>query len=215
MKAFQGMKVALSLVLLLCSSVLGGIYYEQEMTLKPSSETAQPGSTKLRCYISGPKMRVETAGGQTIGITRMDTGVVYHLVPAQKVYRSETLTRPDPEKERQVEVTITKTQERRKIGQYACSRYDVTVGSQRFSLWITTDVDVGDDWATMWKAAGQWGWAKLADEVIRIKGFPIRTEMDIPPGTLILTVTTVKKQAVPDTMFEVPEGYKPMPAAGR
>jgi hypothetical protein len=56
------------------------------------------------------------------------------------------------------------------------------------------------------------GFAKMVDEMVKIKGIPLETEFTMPMGpvTTIATskATKIEKGPIPSSMFELPKGYK-------
>jgi hypothetical protein len=213
MNVKQSLKLAVLLVPLLASASFAGIYYEQEMKV--------PGQTvKTVYYISGSKMRTETQamGANAITILRPDQGKSYTLLPDNKMYMEMPIAKLSPEAEAQLQVTVTKTAETKKIGDYNCTRYDITSKGMpgmppqgtTAQWWVTTDVDVLDEYAKFTEAQFRSQSTKQATEMAKLKGFPIQMVMDTPMGPATTTVTTVKKQDVPDSMFEVPADYTKM-----
>ena len=200
------------MVLVTCAGVHAGIYYEQEMKMP-----AQPGMPAVVVnqvvYMSGLKMRIEstTMGMKTITIQRHDKGMTYQLMPDQKMCMEMPIPKaPAPPAGQEPAATVSKTGETKKIGKYTCTRYDAAVSGRTYRFWMTEDVDLGSEMANYWQTPTPGDSPKLGQEMAKVKGFPIRMEMPSPQGTVVLTVTTVKKQDVPDSMFEVPEGYRKM-----
>lgn len=203
---------AVLMVLVMCAGVHAGIYYEQEMKM-PAQPGRPAGVSKQVVYISGLKMRIEgtTMGVKVIAIQRHDKGMIYQLMPAQKVCMEMAIPKPPAQPAGQEPAaTVTKTEETKKIGKYSCTRYDASISGQTFRFWMTEDVDLGGEMADYWKVMSQGQPPKMAQEMTKVKGFPIRMEMPSPQGPIVATVTTVKKQDIPDSMFEVPEGYQKM-----
>ena len=207
----RGLFVMMLFLLLAAPSAWAGIYYEQEMKMPPPT-----GVVKVVCYISGPKLRVESTvqGTETITIQRFDTGMTYSLMPAQKMCMEMRIPEPSPQKEAQTKVTVTKTDQTKKVGKYNCTRYDVTVNDQTVTYWMTQDVDLGKELDDLWQGVARGQSAKLAQEMAKLKGFPMMTEMVTPQGTMTMTVTTVEKKDIPDSMFEVPADYEKMSMPG-
>jgi len=200
------------MVLVMCAGVHAGIYYEQELKMP-----AQPGmparAINQVVYVSGPKMRIESTamGAKGIVVLRHDKGMVYQLMPAQKLCMEMAIPKPPAQPGGQEPaVTVTKTAETKKIGTYTCTRYDAAVSGRTYRFWMTEDVDLGSEMANYWQTPSPGESPKLGQEMAKVKGFPIRMEMPSPQGTVVSTVTTVKKQDVPDSMFEVPEDYRKM-----
>ena len=71
---------------------------------------------------------------------------------------------------------------------------------------MTTEVELGDEIGDIWQSARTQS-AKLAGELAKMEGFPIRTESLTPVGTVVTTVITVRKEDIPETFFEVPSDY--------
>ena len=213
MRSISPVKAALGTVLLLSSWLHAGIYYEQEIKMP-----ARPGmpavTTKQTWYISGPKMRAEMVvrGMKTVTIARYDTGVSYTVMPTHKMFMQVAIPKPNPQKEAAVQVSVKKTDETKKIGRYNSTRYDVTVDGRLTRYWLTTEVDLGDELATLWQGVGQAQSSKLARQMAELKGFPVMLEIVTPQGTVTATVTKVERRNIPDSMFEVPAGYRGMPA---
>jgi hypothetical protein len=213
MNVKQSLRLAVLLVPLLATASFAGIYYEQE--LKTPTQTL-----KTVCYISGSKMRVEMQGpgGNAVNIQRFDQGKLYNLMPENKMYMEMPIPKPGPQVEEQLQVTVTKTAETKKIGNYNCTRYDVTVkGAPNLppegvttQYWTSTDVEVADEFAKFADAQARTQSTKQATEMAKVKGFPIMVETTTPGGKMTMTVTTVKKQDVPDSMFEVPADFQKM-----
>lgn len=213
MRSSHPLVCAVLMVLVMCAGVHAGIYYEQEMKMP-----AQPGMptvvSKQVVYISGLKMRIEgtTMGTKVIAIQRHDKGMTYQLMPDRKVCMEMPIPKPPAQPAGQEPtVTVTKTEETARIGKWNCSRYDVTVDGQLFKYWMTEDVDLGSEIANYWRTTTRNEGDKIkGQEMSKVKGFPVRMEMPSPQGTIVLTVTTVKKQDIPDSMFEVPADYRKM-----
>jgi hypothetical protein len=221
MNVKQPLRLAVLLVAVLATWAFAGIYYEQDMKT-PAQAGMAPQGHKMVCYISGAKMRVEmqVPTGNVISIWRFDQSKMYNLMPDNKMYMEMPIPKPSPEVEAKAQATVTKTDETKKIGNYNCTRYDVTmkglpgmpaegVTSQ---YWMTTDVDVADEWAKFSETQGRSQSVKLFTDMANLKGFPILMEVNTPAGKMTMTVTTVKKQDVPDSMFEIPADYTNMAA---
>lgn len=201
---------AVLMVLVMCAGVHAGIYYEQEMKM-PAKPGVPARAIDQVVYVSGLKMRIESTARGTKGIVilRHDKGIVYQMMPDQKIYMEMAIPKPPAQPAGQEPaVTVTKTAETKKIGKYTCTHYDAAVSGRTFRFWMTEDVDLGTEMANYWQTPTPGESPKLGQEMAKVKGFPIRMEMPSPQGTIVLTVTTVKKQDVPDSMFEVPAGYR-------
>jgi len=227
MRTVRLMTCAVLAVLVMCVGVHAGIYLEQEVKM-PAGSGMPAAVVKQACYISESKMRVESdvMGVKGITIQRRDKGVISQLMPAQKIWMEMPIPKQaERPPAQQLQVTVTKTDETAKIGQWTCSRYDVTVvspaaagqgpqpgaaNSQSSKYWVTEEVDLGDEMPNYWKTTTMAARSELGQQLSKMKGFPIRMEMLSPRGAVVVTVITVKKRDIPDSMFEVPEGYQKM-----
>jgi hypothetical protein len=219
----KSLRLAVLLVLVLATPSFAGIYYEQEITI-PGRITMPEGFAKVvYVYISGAKMRDEPQGQGVRGptIVRYDQSRMYYLVTNNKTYMEIPIQKRTPEEEAQIKVTVTKTNETKKIGNYNCTRYEVTTKGlegvppegMTTQCWMTTDVDVVEEYGKLADAHNRNQSGKLAAEMAKVKGFPMQVVMTTPDGKeyMTTTVTTVKKQDIPDSMFEVPADYTKMP----
>ena len=203
--------LAVLLVPLLATAAFAGIYYEEEV-----KSGAQ--ATKLVFYISGAKARIEMRRQGTAGvmIQRFDQGKIYQLTPQNKMYLERAIPELTPEQEAQVQVTVTKTEETKRIGNYNCTRYEVTIKGfanmppegVTVQQWMTSDADVADEFEKFSYAENRALSAKVATQLAKLEGFPMEVVTTTPSGSTTATVTTVKKQDIPDSMFEVPADYQ-------
>jgi len=115
--------LAVLLVPLLATSAFAGIYYEAEGGPVPAGTPP----LKVVYYISGIKMRSEgqASDGPRVVIARLDEAKRYHVRPQSKVYWESTIHKLSPQEDAQVQVSVTKTDETKRIGPYNCTRYDV------------------------------------------------------------------------------------------
>jgi hypothetical protein len=215
----HSLRSAVLLVPLLATWAFAGIYYEQEITI-PGRTTMPEGFAKVvYVYISGAKMRDEPQGQGVRGptIVRYDESRMYYLVTNNRTYMEIPIQKRTPDEEAQIKVTVTKTNETKKIGNYNCTRYEVTTKGleglppegMTTQCWMTTDVDVADEYAKFADAVNRSESSKVAAEMAKVKGFPMQVVITTPDGKeyMTTTVTTVRKQDIPDSMFEVPAGY--------
>ena len=194
-----------------------GIRYEQEVKTPaqtPAQGGAPPQTVKNVWYVSGSKARVEsTSLNQTLIILhRFDLGKMILINPEEAFVNAVPFPEPAREAQAEAQVTVTKTNETKKIGKYDCKRYDMTFQGMpgmpaegvTHHYWMTTDLDLGDDYEEFQKAQTRLQDPKLVKVVGKLEGFPILTEMTGPTGKTTITVTKVEKQEIPDSMFEIP-----------
>jgi len=198
------------LVLVLCSGARGGLYYEQECSV--SRRLGAPGKTvKQVCYVSGATVRteVQAEGGTSTVIYRWDLGRMYHVMPQEKAAVEGPLLMRDLRADARVDVT--KTGETRKIGQYTCTRHDAAFQGRTIHFWLTTELDLGPALSGFWGALGMAAVEpQVADELAKTAACPIMIGRSSSEGTATTNIAAVKVQAIPDSMVEVPEGYRTM-----
>lgn len=213
-----GFVVAVGLAaVVLSAEVHAGLYFEQEV--KTPAQPGMPATvSKQVCYLSGPKMRIETTtmGMTSIVIQRHDLGKTYNLMPQNKIYMEMQIPKPPtgPSAPPPPKVTVTKTEETKKVGKYLCTRYDVTIGSEVYRFWMTEEVDVNSELTDYWRGIMRSDSPQVAREMAKIKGFPMVIEMSVGGKVATATVTKVEKRDIPDSLFEVPADYRPMPMPG-
>ena len=203
------------------TSVHPGVYYECEEGMPA------PGAPRVtfKWYVSGAKVRIEgppsplgrakmpdevplSPGEVTTSILRWDAGVFYALAPHRMMYLEDKLAPREPETATPVQVTATKSSETEQIGPYNCVRYDLAPKgeTESFRYWVTSEVDLGVEMSPAWQMARVF--PPLAEAVGKLPGFPIRWEMRTPDGMVVTTITTIRKEDIADSLFEVPAGYK-------
>lgn len=109
------------------------------------------------------------------------------------------------------ELKVNATGETKKLCGYSCQKYVVTENDKEVLVaWTTKDIPeieaMRKDWEEMTKSMSSLGSAfgvRIAEAYQKIGGFPLENE-----SLGIHTVTTkVERKAIPDDLFNVPEGY--------
>lgn len=105
-------------------------------------------------------------------------------------------------------VTIKKTTETQKILGYTCIKTIVTVSEGDETIdqifWTTNEIK-GLDFKSL--ASQKMGNSKEAMYYKNLDGIPLKMEMTLPQGTMVMEVTEVKKQTLPASDFEIPAGF--------
>ncbi len=187
-----------------------GIYFEQEVRT-PKSDGLPARTAEVVGHISGDKARSESRSDGSVGIfiTHLEAGVVHLVVPDRKVYVEMALPGSRPGQQAHLDVTVTKTDRTKTISGYRCTRYDLSADGRTIRCWMTTDVELGEEVATYWQAGTRLYPPALTRRLAKVPGFPIRIEVFSPDPVTTITVTRLKKQDVPDSMFVVPPDYQP------
>jgi outer membrane lipoprotein-sorting protein len=146
-----------------------------------------------KVYVKGKKMRTESGMGQGITIVDGDTGTVWVLQPAQKMYMEMKKGATQPAQTTQSDEELTKVADKKFLGTetvngYQCEKY----------LYTYRDKTLGT--MTMWNAT------KL--------GQAIKMVHQSPEGESSFEYRNIKEGGVADSLFQVPAGYKKMEMPG-
>jgi hypothetical protein len=118
-----------------------------------------------------------------------------------------------------VKISVTPTDETRKIGDWDCRKYNVDLSmammKSKQELWATEDIKVDH---SMFQAvsggmmAQMPGFAKILEGMKQIKGVPVRTVATASiMGSEAVTTTELIEYAekdAPNGIYDIPEGYK-------
>ncbi len=206
----------------------------EDLTIVSSVTTGKKGKTVTATqYLSADKLR--SSDGTSDTITDLTSGRMIHVDHKKKEYWETTLAElrqqfaevekmldDNPMMARMVggatEVTVTKGSGTREVAGYVCDPYSMTIGKLQFELWAARGLKAPDEYhdakkmvyATMGPMASRFD--KLYEEMKKIEGFPLRTEMDSKlMGMKLKSVseaTEVRKGPIPGDAFEPPAGYK-------
>jgi len=200
------------------TSVHPGLYYECDERMVSADSPPELLFTS-KWYVCGPKVRGDGLSGgrgpRDSVIRRFDLGVMWWLTPSARMCEERKVTQAEPGAA--VHVTVTETSETEKIGGYTCRRYDVSLdqGPQPprppWRFWTTAEVDLGTDMRPLWNIVTVQLPSHAADELsAKLPGFPIRLEIPLHAAldALVTTITTFRKEEIPDSLFEVPGGYR-------
>jgi hypothetical protein len=109
-----------------------------------------------------------------------------------------------------IDVKVTKTTETAKILNYTCTKYIADVKSENGTtmqqiFWATKDIP-GIDFKNM--AKQRMGSSSQRMWYAEIDGVPLKVEMKVPQGNMVMEATGIKKQSLPSSDFAVPDGFK-------
>ena len=110
-------------------------------------------------------------------------------------------------------VKVNKTGNKKKIGNYQCTKVEVTDDDKPFfTAWVTKDVGefeaMRDDMEQFRKriiALNPMSPKGLSEAMAKIEGLPIEMEME---GGMKQVVTKIEKRSIPASEFEIPAGYE-------
>jgi len=148
------------------------------------------GNSEGKVFVKGQNIRHEMAmGGQKqIMIFQKKKGVALVLMPEMKMYMEipaggQQGTAP-PTPEEMENMAEKKYLGQEKVNGYKCKKY----------LFTPSDPSVGT--TTMW----------ISNKL----NFPIKTEMKSSSGPMIMEYKNIQEKKVPDSLFNLPAGYKKM-----
>jgi hypothetical protein len=109
-----------------------------------------------------------------------------------------------------VDVKITKTSETARILNHSCTKYIADVKSDKGAsmqqiFWVTKDIP-GIDFKNM--AKQRMGNSAQRMWYAEIDGVPLKVEMKMPQGNMIMEATEIKKQSLSTADFAIPTGFK-------
>ena len=105
-------------------------------------------------------------------------------------------------------VTVKKTTETQKILNYTCTKNIVTVTEGDHTInqifWTTNELK-GIDFKSI--SDQKSGKGRQAMYYKDLDGVPLKVEMTMPQGTMVMQVTEIKKETLPASDFEIPAGF--------
>jgi len=157
----------------------------------------------MKTYIKGDKTKTCSDMGmsKTTVITDKDNpdGSVFLIeLMGNKYQLKNDKTKKDDEKGPEIKYT----DETKQIAGYTCHKAEVTITDQQGQSYTANVYYTEELPATQGKGVPFKG----------LKGFPLEYSMKQQGMTILMSATSVTKQAVPDDTFTVPSGYKLMTA---
>lgn len=105
-------------------------------------------------------------------------------------------------------VTVKKTTETQKILNYTCTKTIVTVSEGNHTVnqifWTTTELKGID-----FKSLSNQGMGKGQEAMYYkdLEGVPLKMEMTMPEGNMVMQVTEIKKETLSSSDFKIPAGF--------
>jgi hypothetical protein len=185
---------------------------QMEAALK-MAEGGDMGSVMPKGYIiklKNQNMLTTIDGGMmanTAFLYLKDKNEVYSIDRNAKTYTLLPQHKEDPDKK--VDVKVTKTSETTKVLNYTCTKYiaeSTTNGRTMEQFFWTTDEIKDMDFKSL--AKQRMGSGSQALFYDKVEGVPLKIEVKMPQGAMIMEVTEIKKQSVPSAEFSIPTDYK-------
>lgn len=109
------------------------------------------------------------------------------------------------------EVRVSNTGEKKSISGFTCTKFEAREGKRvLMTIWATREVKGFDALRKDYESVSRRMTAMnpaftrgLVDAMLKIEGFPIRTEW----GEVVSTVTKIEQKSTPESAFMVPAGY--------
>lgn len=113
-------------------------------------------------------------------------------------------------------ITVKKTTETQKILGYTCAKTVVTVTEDKQTVtqvfWTTTEIKGLDFGRMVNQQTGQDNYTMYFKD---LEGIPLKVDMTIPQGNVVMEATEVKKQTLPASDFQIPAGFKKTAVMGQ
>ena len=205
----------------------------QDLTVVSKTTMGNNAGTSTQ-YVSSTKTR--TTDGQNDAIIEFKTGRLVFVDHKKKEYSETTMEEmaayfdslqrdlkgnpmfdamfgaPD-------DVKVEKLKTSRKIAGYDCDDYELSMGEAFVfgfcaAKALKSPPQYYEGRKYSFASMGPMGkrYMKMFEEMKRIEGFPLTLEMDVDMGvvkqTMLSEATEVKKGPIPESVFEIPAGYK-------
>jgi hypothetical protein len=217
---------ALVAVVAVAPAATDGVTFEQ-VTIVRRAEAPAPG-VRSRVSCAGRRLRLEPLGGAgTALVLRLDENRALRLDPVARVAteidaerlraRSQAdaalaaglMGAPEDGDLRPVELPGART-----IAGHACRGYRLAGGFVTVDAWVAEDLPVrAAAFADFleWSGAGQ-ALSGLVSAIRALPGFPLETRLRVSVlGEIqetVSTVTAIRVAALPDSLFDVPAGWR-------
>jgi len=205
----------------------------EDLTIISTVTTGKGAPVTATQYLSADKVR--TSDGRADTIFDLSSGRMVHIDLQKKEYWETSLAEigqqfaeieemldGNPMMAKMLggaaQVEVRKGSETREIAGYVCDHYSMSVGKLLFELWAARDLKAPAEYhdaqkmvyATMGPMASRFD--KLYEEMKKIEGFPLATEMDSQLMGMKLHTTSeateVRPGPIPAGTFDPPAGYK-------
>jgi hypothetical protein len=183
----------------------------------------QEANVTMTMKIKGGKMRLDL-NPQVSSIVDLKTGEMISLMHQQKLVMTipgasiKSLQQAHTEAAKNAGANVAPpkpTGRKETISGFACEEFETAANGMNVHLWLTKDLPNTEKlMAELSALAGADPFRGIRNEH-QLPGFPIRTVVDTAGmGKTTITVVAVSENAVADSEFAVPEGYRAMQAPG-
>jgi hypothetical protein len=158
--------------------------------------------------IKGSRSLVKTEGGVAAGdvLTQADKNVSYQIDRKARTYYKLAA---DPLKDYAGNYKVTSTAVTANVLGYTCRRFvvETTDAGEKmsYSIWATNDIK-GLDAASLRRL--KFGESAGSEFLAKIDGIPLKIDAITPQAKLFMVATAVQREALPDSLFTLPAGFK-------
>ncbi len=179
-------RLGMFLAIVVTGIFLSGMSLAAEFTADMISKGPE-GTFEGKVYVKGEKRRQESAHGgeRVVTIIRQDKGVLWNLMPEERMYMEMPLI-PTALDKAEAKKTSKEIAEKTYLGkervnEYVCEKYTYTYRGKSegtMTQWVSKELNL-----------------------------PIKTEMKDPKGTMHIEYKNIKREKLPNSLFEIPKGY--------
>ncbi len=192
----------------------------KEMMEKQMKAFTKPGANGdpfpkgFTLKIKGPRSLVTTEGGFGAGemLNWADQNVSYQLDREARTYKKIPAAEV---KDAGNKFKVTPTQETANVLGYACRKsvVETTEGDSKmtYAIWATDGIKGLDARSLRRLRLGQ---SANSDFLSRIEGVPLKIEAATEQFKMMMEATSVKSEALPDSLFVLPPGFKEIAGQG-
>ena len=204
--------LALMVVMAVAMTTHAGWLIEQTMTDPNGNQTTQV------FYIQNNKMMIADQERIIFDFETSDMTVIMEEQGAYMKFPADMMNMMGEAAKESGTVEIRKTSETATIAGYSTTKYElVTDGEVSDELWLAEDLDLSSDMdmekfldmSTKRSGAASYMSTPEYQDLIR-KGYPLKHVHFQKSGKTITEATNVEKQDIPNSQFEIPEGYQEM-----
>lgn len=182
-RACRSSLAAFAMILIMAVAV-GAAEFQADMTINSN----EGGEINGKVFVRNNSMRqeMETPMGQQVVIVDGEAGMMYILLPGQKIYVERPNTQVMLGDEEKIEVKLAEQGEVTKLGSEKVNNYDC----EKINV-VYNDTNLGE--STLWVAE------KL--------NYPIKIYVQNPKDTATIIYSNIIEKQLKDTLFVLPAGY--------
>jgi len=183
---------------------------EQSMKMMQGGGVKSMMPTSFTVKIKGKNSSAQMEGGLMGGMEILnltDKNQSYSLDRKNKTYSKVPQGNNDPQKTKP-EIKVTKTNETAKILNHTCTKTIVEITQNGKTMknfyWTTTEIKDLDLKSLAKQNSGHNQYMFYEN----IEGVPLKMEMTMPEGSMIMEAKEIKKESLSASLFEIPADFK-------